>query len=174
MPRSAPRRSGLAVLAQDIVLRLQQMRSAPPGRGDRAALPSHLAADREIGRLRSACRTAVDCVCCPADTIGVVKLTLEVRVFPWRGVCVRMTQPRESGHLPSKRCHWAAAMIRSTLSRGRPSNNAHCMRSSLPGTLVNRSVAPPSGTSSMAGGQVHEVVSSGHKRLSKEKPGPQV
>jgi len=37
----APQRAGLAVLAQDIVLRLQQMGSAPPGRGDRAALPSH-------------------------------------------------------------------------------------------------------------------------------------
>ena len=56
MPPSAPQRASLAVLTQDIVLRLQQMGSAPPGRGDRAALPSHLAADREVGRLRSACR----------------------------------------------------------------------------------------------------------------------
>ena len=75
-----PRSVGLAVLVQDIVLRLQQMPPAPPGRGDRAALPSHLAADREIGRLRSACRTVVDCVCRRADTAGVVKLTLEARI----------------------------------------------------------------------------------------------
>ena len=38
---------GLGVLVQDIVFRPHQMLSAPPGRGRRAAPPSHLAADRD-------------------------------------------------------------------------------------------------------------------------------